>query len=72
MARKKTAKRKTTKKRRSVAKPAPRKRRLLRSVLLLLGIGVGILIPWLIYLDVAVTRERAGNGIYQAGFTRGP
>ncbi len=65
MARKKTSKRKTRAKRppvkKSVKKSASRGRRILRGIFLLTGIGIGILIPWLVYLDVAVTSAFDGQ-----------
>lgn len=55
------AKRKTTTRRTPARKPAKRGRRLLRGIFLLAGIGIGILIPWLVYLDMAVSRAFDGR-----------
>ena len=54
-------KRPPARKRSPAKKPVRRGRRVIRGVLLLIGIGIGILVPWLLYLDVAVTSAFDGR-----------
>ena len=48
-------------KRTPAKKPTPRRRKILRGLFLLAGIGIGVLIPWLAYLDYAVTSAFDGR-----------